>query len=235
MKLKIIKKITPRKNHIVGIDEAGRGPVIGPLVVAGVVARESIIKQFIELGVRDSKTLSREKRVLLFDKIVSLSDGVVVVYVDPKTVDRWVQKKGLNILEANAMAKIIKLFGHAEKFIIDTPSSIEKFREYLDRYLDLDKINLVLEQKADKRYPIVSAASIIAKVLRDFEIQKIIDKIGIDFGSGYPSDPKTMRELDRILKQSPEIVRKSWKTTKKIANKTLDEYLGEATQEANDS
>lgn len=199
MRLKILKQPSQRQDCIVGIDEAGRGPVIGPMVIAGVAANEETIKELEAIGVADSKTIAPTKRSELFDKILSMVDGAAVVYVEPKTMDRWVQRKGLNVLEAKAMATIMTMFRHAKLYILDTPSSPRKFREYVTKFSNIEPSRILFEPKADMKYTIVAAASIIAKVLRDAEITEIKRQTGVDFGSGYPSDPKTIQQLETIL------------------------------------
>jgi len=213
------------KNLVAGIDEAGRGPVIGPLVIAGVMLRKSLIENLRDMGVRDSKMLSSKRRVELFDMIISLAESVVAVILPPRTIDFWVARHGLNKLEAKGVAKIIERFHVAEEIIIDSPSSAEKFRTYLHEFLGHDSGRIILEPKADRKYSIVGAASIIAKVIRDNEVRKIRDRLGIDFGSGYPSDPKTREALRDIIQKDPTVVRRSWLTVKKMANRSLDEFL----------
>jgi ribonuclease HII len=80
------------------------------------------------------------------------------------------------------------------------------------------KVQIISEHKADKKYPIVSAASIIAKVERDKAIKEIEEKYG-EVGCGYPTDPKTIKFLEKYLKKYgkyPEFVRKSWKPAKRL-------------------
>ena len=225
MIIKVLRNIEgPLGESIAGIDEAGRGPIIGPMVVAGVLIRQKFVNSLVELGVRDSKKLSPKKRNELYDKIMLLADRVVVVYLDPKTIDRWVLRRKLNELEAKAIAKVVEYLSDAKEIIIDTPSSPERFRENLSRYIGNIE-GLILESKADEKYVIVGAASIIAKVLRDREINDIKRRLGIDFGSGYPSDPRTMSMLKSIMKKDPTVVRWSWRTLKKFVYGRIDDFI----------
>jgi len=203
---------------IAGIDEAGRGPVIGPMVIACVALPQTngCDEIFVELGVKDSKLLSRKRREELFEEIVGLSTKIAVAYIPPKTIDEWVLKKRYNFLEAQIISQLLVSIPQIKVAYIDAPSSPEDFKKKILHYLGPEiQLKLIVEKQADKKYPIVSAASIIAKVLRDRIIDKIKSEIGIDFGSGYPSDPKTQQALSSILKTRPDIVRRSWKTVRK--------------------
>lgn len=227
MKTVILKPIRISKNEYVGgIDEAGRGPVIGPMVVAVVIVRKVLLDALESLGVRDSKRLSRKKRDSLFEQILSISDGAIAIYLDPPLIDKWVAKHALNKLEAMAMATLLKNIKVPCTVIIDAPSYPKTFETYLKKYIGEEKNHrLILKPKADRDEVIVAAASIIAKVLRDKKIDMIKDRLGFDFGSGYPSDPKTQAVLDKIMRLDPTVVRKSWKTIKKIISSTLDNFI----------
>jgi len=206
------------ENYIIaGIDEAGRGPVIGPLVVAYVEVDSKILRKLIKLGVRDSKMLSPNKRKTLFRLIMTFPTRIVIAKIDPDVIDEWVLgKKGLNSLEAYVVSRLIEGYRVcARKIYIDAPSNETSYREYLSKY-GVRRELVIVEIKADKKWPVVSMASVIAKVIRDEEIDALKRKLGIDFGSGYPSDPKTRSALPILIKLSPEIVRKSWKTIRKI-------------------
>jgi len=218
---------------ICGVDEAGRGPLIGPLVMCGVMIKDSDENKLINLKVKDSKLLTKEKREFLFDKVKDVSYKHKVVMANVDEVDRAVNgEDGLNLnwLEAVKTAEIINSL-NPDKAIIDAPSNnIEKYKQYLMKLIKNKKIELVLEHKADIKYPVVSAASIIAKVIRDNEISKLKKKIKIDFGSGYPSDPKTIGFLEKYHKKHSEIFRKSWMPYKKITNKKFQRKLGDFSQ-----
>jgi len=214
-----------KEGLIGGIDEAGRGPVVGPMVVAGVLMEKDELRTLVELGVRDSKILSRRKRDELYDLIISTSCGAVALYVEPQTIDQWVSKPGLNALEAWCVAILIRHMLHADIIIVDAPSSAESFTTLLRRYLKGVAPKIIAKPKADRDEPVVAAASIIAKVLRDREIERIKREVGIDFGSGYPSDPKTIEALKQLMTIKPSVVRRRWRTAKKYAYRRLDELL----------
>jgi ribonuclease HII len=202
---------------IVGIDEAGRGPVIGPLVMAGVKIKEKDEKKLIDLGVKDSKLLTLVQRESMFDKIPQIVDKYKIIIISPKQVDEALNDEttNLNWLEADHSVIIINEL-NSDKAILDAPSNnIAKFTEYVEKRIKT-KTKIIAEHKADLNYPVVSAASILAKVTRDREIEKIKKKIKINFGSGYPSDPRTQEFLKNNYNKYPEIFRKTWSSYKSI-------------------
>ena len=214
---------------ILGIDEAGRGPVIGPLVIAGVSIDEKDLNKLNELGVKDSKLLSPTQREDMFNKIINTAKNHKIIIIPPKEIDSALRSKSLNLnwLEAIKSAEIIN-FLKPEKAIIDCPSNnITAYKNFLKKYLKDKKIELALEHKADLKYIIVSAASIIAKVTRDKEIKKIQKKIKEPIGSGYPSDPITINFLKKNHNSYPEIFRKEWASWKNINKKKKQKSLND--------
>jgi ribonuclease HII len=218
---------------ICGIDEAGRGPVIGPLVMCGLMVKEEEEKKLVDLGVQDSKLLTKIKREELFDKIKKISYKQEVVVVNVDEIDKAVNgEDGLNLnwLEARKTAEIINLL-KPDKVIVDAPgNNIDSYKQYLMKYVKNKKIELILEHKADMNYPVVSAASIIAKVTRDNEIEKIKKKIKIDFGSGYPADPRTSAFVKKYYKKHEKIFRKSWTTYQNVLKKKTQSNLDDFSQ-----
>jgi len=203
---------------ICGIDEAGRGPVIGPMVIAGVSMREHSLPGLTSLGVKDSKLLSSTKRESLFDTILRIVENHHIVIISPLEIDDALgdPSLNLNVLEAIHQGAIIRIL-KPQCVIVDCPSvNIESYTSLLRGYVQDQCPEIRAEHKADVVYPIVSAASIIAKVTRDREIERIKKTIGIDFGSGYPSDPKTRKFLYEYKNCHEEFKRKSWKTYKNI-------------------
>ncbi|MDP6599969.1 MAG: ribonuclease HII [Candidatus Woesearchaeota archaeon] len=218
---------------ICGVDEAGRGPVLGPLVMCGLLVKEEDEKGLVKLKVRDSKLLTKVKRESLFDKIKDISYKYEIIAIYPDEIDHAVNNHdGLNLnkLEARKSAEIINLL-KPDKAIVDAPSNnIKSYKQYLFELINNKKIELILEHKADLNYPIVSAASILAKVTRDNEIEKIKKKIKIDFGSGYMSDPKTVNFLEKYYEKYPELFRKSWLPYRDIVNKKFQSKLEDFSQ-----
>ena len=218
---------------ICGIDEAGRGPVLGPLVMCGLLIKEEDEKKLVKIKVKDSKLLTKEKREFLFPKIKDISYKYKIIIIEPDEIDKAVNNHdGLNLnrLEARKSADILNLL-NPDKAIIDAPSSnIKSYKQYLSEFVKNKKIELVLEHKADVNFPVVSAASIIAKVTRDDEIERIKKEIKIDFGSGYMSDPKTVGFLERYYGEYSYLFRKSWFPYKDIMNKKFQSRLEDFSQ-----
>ena len=211
---------------ILGIDEAGRGPVIGPMVIAGVSMGEKDIGKLKKLGVKDSKLLSPKQREDMFDKIISTAKEYKVIIIQPEEIDSALRSESLNLnwLEAIKSTEIIN-FLNPEKAIIDCPSNnITAYKNFLKKHLK-NKTELIVEHKADFKYAVVSAASIIAKVTRDNEIKKIQKKIKEPIGSGYPSDPITITFLEKNYNNYPEIFRKEWASWKKFNKKKKQKNL----------
>jgi ribonuclease HII len=211
------------KTLIAGVDEAGRGCVIGPLVVAGVMVKKENLHVLTELGVKDSKLLTPKKRELLYPVIIQLIEKYQTIHVMPCQIDKAVDSARrlhkLNRLEAQTMAQVIEALAPDEAFV-DAADTIEyRFGNHIRECLKI-KTRIVSRHKADKIYPIVSAASIIAKVERDREVAALREAWG-DFGSGYLTDEKTMAFLRRLLDDNddyPSFVRKSWKPAKRAKN-----------------
>lgn len=206
---------------VAGVDDAGRGSVIGPLVIAGILIDEGDIPKLVQLGVKDSKLLSPSRREALAVEIKRLAQKHAVVKLSPAEIDMAVERGRklfrLNRLEAQAMAKVIELLKPDVAYVDASDVLEERFKQHILECLPF-KVEIVSEHKADRKYPVVSAASIIAKVERDREIAELKAKYG-DFGCGYPTDPKTLEFLRRCVENSkeyPEFVRKSWKPAKKI-------------------
>ncbi|MCW4044265.1 MAG: ribonuclease HII [Candidatus Bathyarchaeota archaeon] len=205
---------------VAGVDEAGRGCVIGPLVVAGVLVSEDKLPVLTDLGVKDSKLLSAKKREALAAEIARVAEKHVIVKLAPAEIDCAVESKRklhkLNRLEAQAMAKVIEVLKPDVAFVDAADVVEERFGRHIQEGLSF-KAKIVAEHKADLCYPVVSAASIIAKVERDRAVAALAGEFG-DFGSGYLADPQTTRFLNQWLLvhgEYPECVRKSWKPAKR--------------------
>jgi ribonuclease HII len=206
---------------VAGVDDAGRGCVVGPLVIAGVLMEGKDLPQLVKLGVKDSKCLSSKERVKLAPEIRRIAKEFNVRRLSPKEIDKVVHTgrrlHKLNRLEANAMAEVIETLKPDVAYVDASDVSESRFKHHVMEVLPF-KIRIISEHKADIKYPIVSAASIIAKVERDKEVTRLKETYG-DLGCGYPSDPKTisfLRECWDKFERYPDCVRKSWKTAKKI-------------------
>lgn len=204
---------------IAGIEEAGRGPVIGPMVMCGVTIDSSNEEKLRAIGVKDSKLLSPRQREALVERIIGMTLSHHIVVLSPQEVDAAVTSKAMNLnwLEAEISARILTLL-KPEKAILDCPSNnIKAYEMEVRRRLGGVPMQIIAEHKADVNYPIVSASSILAKVRRDEEIEKIKKIIGIDFGSGYPADPRTSHFLRQYWNKYPYIFRHSWSSYKQYS------------------
>ncbi len=213
---------------ITGIDEAGRGPVIGPLVIAGVLIEEKEEEKLKSIGVKDSKLLDKKQREELFKKILGMVKEYKIISITPDIIDSTLKShdSNLNILEAKTTAEIIN-FLNPEKAIIDLPDrNQERYKEFIKKELTNKEISLVAEHKADLNYPVVGAASILAKVTRDRYIEHLKEMFGEDFGSGYTSDEKTIRFLEKHWNNNKiHFFRKEWVTWKEIKQKKQQKKL----------
>lgn len=212
--------------RICGIDEAGRGPVIGPLVVAAVcVSDEEYLKK---LGVRDSKKLQRKKREEL-GRLIERIGFVETIVLEPWEIDELMEILNLNQIEASVFAKLIDKITPDVVYVDAADADAEHFRHMIEERCSW-KCKIIAEHKADEKYPVVSAASIVAKVRRDAAVDKIKKEIGIDFGSGYPSDPRTIKYIQSLIAGNlplPKFVRKHWETISKAQEETRTKKLEE--------
>ncbi len=209
---------------ILGMDEAGRGPAIGPMVVAGVMIEEGREKDID--GVKDSKLLSHKLR-LEFDEKIKKNTKYVIIEVNPNEIDNALESSDLNLnwLEAHKYAEIINEL-RPDKAIIDCPSpNCEAFEEYVRDLLEDKEVKLVVENKADINYQTCSAASILAKVRREEKMDQIKEKYG-NTGPGYPANPVTQKFIKENWNKHPEIFRHTWATLKnaKKNHKTLEDF-----------
>ncbi|QOJ79757.1 ribonuclease HII [Infirmifilum lucidum] len=194
------------------------------MVVAIACAGEAKLRRLEGLGVRDSKLLTPARRERLRRVLEQLLDYFAVRVVQPEEVDRAVQGLSfgnLNELELSLMAELIQQALErvsVEKVYVDSPDPLpERFGRRLSQRVGT-RVEVVAESHADSKYVIVSAASIIAKTERDRIIRELKSTYG-DFGSGYPSDPKTREFVKRWIEREgslPPIVRKSWSTLERL-------------------
>jgi ribonuclease HII len=208
-----------------GVDEAGRGSIIGPLVVAGISIRKSKISKLRQIGVKDSKMLSPKARANLFNLVMDMADSLCINIINCAIVDYSVFLNRLNKLEAETMASVINSI-QADKVYIDSCDVNPcRFKDYIESRLLLSSLSsssskpkLYSMHHADSLNIVVSAASIVAKIVRDKQIQEIRNTHH-NIGSGYPSDWKTMlfiRGWVSKYKCAPHFARKSWSPLKKM-------------------
>ncbi|MCW1292301.1 MAG: ribonuclease HII [Candidatus Rehaiarchaeum fermentans] len=194
----------------IGIDEAGRGPVVGPMIIAGIQIEEKDLDGLKSLGVKDSKMLSI-KKIFEIGEFLLKEFNNKIIEVWPEEIDK---NENLNNLELEKFVEIINSL-EGEVAIVDAPSNNPKKIEEIIKSKCNKKI--IAENYADKNYLQVGAASIIAKMKREQIISKLKEELNIDFGSGYPSDEKTKLFILKIIKEGKineyrKIIRKSWIT-----------------------
>ncbi|MBI4416000.1 MAG: ribonuclease HII [Euryarchaeota archaeon] len=214
---------------ICGVDEAGRGPVIGPMVVAGVVCESDVPLR--QLNVRDSKKLSPERREALVPEIHKVCKYEIIV-VPAEDIDAMRKEMTLNDFEAKLFAGIIEKL-HPEVAYVDSADVDEhEFKKAILRELSFE-VDLVSKHGADDLFPVVSAASILAKSRRDASIREIEAEIGQKVGSGYSHDQETIAFLERWLREKgtlPPHTRASWDTARRLlglaATRKIDEFTG---------
>ena len=205
-----------------GVDEAGRGSIVGSLVIAGISIRKSKITILKEMGVKDSKLLTPRARARLFDRIIKVADAVCIRKINPIEVDESVMLKGLNKLEAKVMAIVINNISAKEVYVDCCDINPQRYKGYLEQHLTCAP-EIHSMHHADAINIVVSAASIIAKITRDQEIQRIRTKYR-NIGSGYPSDERTMKFISRWVNKNgsaPEFARKSWKPLRLMLEQTM--------------
>ena len=214
-----------------GIDEAGKGPVIGPMCIAGVCASKEQENKLRILGVDDSKKLTAKKRAQLAVSIKKYITSWYIYEVEPKQIDDLRQIMTMNEIMVLCFSKVMEELSMPEEkafsvVYLDAADVLEErfarrvHEEYGKKKPDrADKVEYISKHKADTISPIVSAASILAKTRRDEIIEEIKKRENVDFGSGYPSDPKTKQFLEKCAKENgvfPDYVRRSWKTAENL-------------------
>nr|GMD01915.1 ribonuclease H2 subunit A [Ipomoea batatas] len=205
------------KPCIMGIDEAGRGPVLGPMVYGCLYCARSYQKTLSTLNFADSKTLKEEKREELFEELkTNGSIGWAVDVIDPRDLSAKMLKKALD------MGVLLS------EVYVDTVGDPDKYRLKLSERFP--SIKFVVAKKADSLYPVVSGASIVAKVtrdraLRDWVFDETAENMNRVFGSGYPGDPDTKAWLDHhkhLVFGFPSLVRFSWGTCNSYSKDTVE-------------
>ena len=200
---------------ICGVDEAGRGPVLGPLVICAVGVDDE--QKLSRLGVKDSKKLTPAKRMFLEPRIRKIA-RVELVEISAEELDALMKDMTLNEIEAVKFAELVERMSPEVAYLDAADVSEENFARMVMACLTCEP-RIVSKHKADINYPVVSAASIVAKVRRDARIREIEIEIGEPIGSGYASDENTMAFLQEYTKKNgmlPPHTRKRWLPAKNI-------------------
>ena len=199
-----------RRPMYCGVDEAGRGSVMGPLVVGAVFTESDDV--LLEIGVKDSKKLTPKRREAMYGEITSSVPGWSVEIVSAEDIDRLRKTMTLNEIEMDMFKAAVTRYP-TEKVIADCPDVNEAGFSARFQAMLPPETDVTAKHKADDTYPVVSAASIVAKVTRDRMMEDIRAEFGTDVGSGYPSDHYTMEFIEDWIKKNgkaPPHVRCSW-------------------------
>ncbi|MBI1973799.1 ribonuclease HII [Candidatus Micrarchaeota archaeon] len=215
---------------ILGVDEAGRGPVIGSMFIAGVLVDSKDEPSLKAAGVKDSKQVPQKKRAVLEKLIKSMAKEIHFIEVTAMEIDSKRRFMSLNELEALKISQLIEFFrAKPDRVVVDAPDPIAgEFLKRIRRYTKIDA-EIVCEHKADVNHPSCSAASIIAKRERDKHTRAIEKKFGVRVGNGYAHDPEAIKFLEKCMhgKGYPEFVRQSWETAARVREQKTQKKLAE--------
>ena len=214
---------------IIGVDEAGRGCIIGPMVICAAAINPLEEYKLKEMGVKDSKKLSLRQREGLYGRVGKLTK-YTTVKITAGELNELMDRKNLNEIEAMKIAHAIDALGIRDATVyVDSPDNVPaKFARRIEKYLKT-RVKIISANKADDKYVIVGAASIIAKVTRDRVIEKIKRETGIEFNSGYTSDPVTQKYVAQ-RKDYPQLqkyLRTKWSTLRVEKQRKLADFSGE--------
>lgn len=201
---------------LAGVDEAGRGPVLGPLVVAAVLVESQ--EPLRELGVRDSKLLAPRRREELEPRIRALARRVETAVIPAEELNRRMPRTNLNKIEAWAFAGLLRRLQPAEAVLDACDVDAARFGRSVAAKARLPACVIRAEHEADANHPVVAAASIVAKVLRDRLMAELAARHGA-CGSGYSHDPATRAFLqDWVARHGalPPFARHEWETSKRL-------------------
>ena len=207
---------------VLGIDEAGRGPVIGSMFIGGFVTDEKDLDRLEDLGVKDSKKLSDSRRERIRENLGEIGDSIVEEFT-ASSIDSMMEGMTINRIEIKGFARVIDQ-ADPDKVVMDLPEpDAEEFIDKIKKSMNSDStdIEFTAEHGADDSFPVVSAASIVAKSARESHVEELHSKYGYDFASGYPHDKPTINFLERYLDQEGELppeTRRSWSTAERLVD-----------------
>jgi ribonuclease HII len=203
---------------LLGADEAGKGPVLGSMFVAGLVIDEEKLFDLASLGVRDSKQLAPARREVLARKISGIAHDQYILEVSPQVIDELRSVMTMNDLMVRSFAQVLQKL-QADEAILDAADVNEERFAARVKSASKSSMSIIAEHKADQHHQVVSAASILAKVRRDESMRELEKQHNCKMGSGYPSDPDTIKFLEtwvRDKKGLPTFARHSWATAQRI-------------------
>ncbi|MDD3552170.1 MAG: ribonuclease HII [Methanothrix soehngenii] len=203
---------------LMGADEAGKGPVIGSMFVAGLVIDEERFFDLAVLGVKDSKMLSPAKREALARKITTIATDQYILEVRAEVIDELRLVMTMNDIMVRSFSQVVGRL-HADRAILDAADvNAERFAQAVRNH-SKTSMDLIAEHKADQRHHVVSAASILAKVRRDQSMRELESEMHCKIGSGYPHDRDTIAFLSEWVRENndlPPCARHSWTTAQRI-------------------
>ena len=203
---------------LMGADEAGKGPVIGSMFVAGLVIEEEKLFDLAAMGVKDSKMLSPAKRETLARKIKSIAVDQYILEVRPEVIDELRLVMTMNEIMVRSFSRVVERL-HADRAVLDAADvNAERFGRAVRAHSGTT-MDLIAEHKADQRHHVVSAASILAKVHRDQSMRQLESAMNCRIGSGYPHDRDTISFLCDWVREKNELppcARHSWATAQRI-------------------
>lgn len=231
-----------KESCVLGVDEAGRGPVLGPMVYAICYCPLSRLTDLEGLKVADSKTLTENERERLFAKMEEDGDfvGWALDILSPNLISTSMLgrvKYNLNSLSHDTAAGLIQYAldqgVNVTQVFVDTVGMPETYQARLQQRFP--GLEVTVKAKADSLFPVVSAASIFAKVARDqavknWQFVESLQDLDSDYGSGYPNDPKTKAWLRKHVDPVfgfPQFVRFSWSTAQAILEKEAESVTWE--------
>ncbi len=206
---------------IAGIDEAGKGAVLGPMCVAGILLNGKKLDALTKIGVKDSKLLTAKRREVIAAGIKKIAVKYYILEVSPFQIDELRKVMTMNEIMVVCYVKVLEELKPEHAFVDAADVISSRFGENIKKKY-AGKIDITSEHDADKKYPVVSSASILAKVQRDALVKQIERTIGVEIGSGYPADPKTIRFLEDWIQEKgslPHFARSSWETAKRMLEK----------------
>ena len=196
------------------------------MVIAGVMVEKEDEIKLKRIKVKDSKLLTPQQREKLYPLIRKIAKDIAIIKISARELDEMMETRNLNRIEAEKMAEIIKALG-ADIAYVDAPQvSTDKFKNYL-LALAKNHTEIIAENYADKKFPTVSAASILAKVERDREVEEIKKVVGFDFGVGYSHDERSIAFVRKCLKEGKhlEFIRHKWSTVENIKKEKKQKKL----------
>lgn len=217
-----------QKKLIAGIDEAGRGPCFGPMVMAVAVMEPDSEDILTELGVTDSKLLTEKKRDEMVKPLENALYDFDLEVIQAPELDDEMSVRSLNEIEAMHAASLLNRLKEKPSIVyVDSPDGYaDRFAERMKKYLSF-KPQIIAEHKADLNYKIVGAASVLAKVERDRHLHLLRKKYG-EVGSGYSHDPVTRAFLTDYVQKNhklPPFARKAWATSKEALASLFQQKL----------